>query len=379
MYDRLFMPTFGSEELTAVEGAFNRNWVGLGKKVSEFEHAWEKHIGSGTAIALNSATAALHLAVKFLNLPNDSEIIVPSLTFASTASSVLYNGLTPVFADIRQDTLQIDVGSIEKLITAKTRAIIVVHYAGHPAPIDEICKLARDKNLYVIEDCAHTTGAKFAGRKLGTWGTFGCFSFEEKKLMTTGDGGMLLSNKFEDLQSLNTLRALRWVGIDKDNWKSAQNYTNDQKDAKHWYYELNHLGYKYNMNDLAASIGIEQLKKLDRFNAQRSNIINRYLQMINWGDNLQPLVPYDTTKYVYQMMGIKVSKKDEMIKHLKANNIATGCHYTPLNEHSLFKKFKGETPIAKTEYNKMITLPLHVSLSNTDVEYIAQKVNELKL
>ena len=373
------MPTFGLEEIQAVEGTFNRNWVGLGKKVTEFEHAWEKHIGSGTAIALNSATAALHLAVKFLNLPTDSEIIVPSLTFASTASSVLYNGLIPVFADVTQDTLQIDVASVEKLITAKTKAIIVVHYAGHPAPIDAICKLALDNNLHVIEDCAHTTGAEFAGRKLGTWGTFGCFSFEEKKLMTTGDGGMLLSNKFEDLNSINKLRALRWVGIDKDNWKTAQNYTNDEQDSKHWYYELNHLGYKYNMNDLAASIGIEQLKKLDRFNAQRSNIINRYLQRIDWSDDLQPLVPYDTAKYVYQMMGIRSSHKDDMIKFLKTHNIATGCHYTPLNKQNIFSGFRAETPIAQAEYEKMITIPLHVGLATDHVDYICEKINDFTI
>lgn len=370
------MPTFGSEELKAVEGAFSRNWVGLGMKVANFESAWEDHIGSGTAIAVNSATAALHLAINLLELPKDSEIIVPSLTFASTATAVLYNGLTPVFADVTKDDLQINTESIKELITPRTKAIVVVHYAGHPAPIDRICKLAEEHGIFVIEDCAHTTGALFKGQKLGTWGHFGCFSFEEKKLMTTGDGGMLLSNKMNDEKSIRKMKALRWVGIDKDNWKSAQNYTKDQYDAKHWFYELNHLGYKYNMNDLCASIGIEQLKKLCSFNSKRSQVIDRYLNKITWNDNLQPLVPYETDNYVYQMMGIRTSFKDEMIKHLKSFNVATGCHYTPLNSQNLFSEYRGKTPIAQGEYERMITLPLHVGLENGHVDYVCEKINE---
>ena len=191
--------------------------------------------------------------------------------------------------------------------------------------------------------------------------------------MTTGDGGMMVSN---DPELFKDVKAMRWVGIDKDNWKSAQSYTEVNRDSMHWYYELNILGYKYNMNDLAASIGLIQLDKLDEMNNRRCNVIKSYINGIN-NQFVNPILPYEPEKYVYWMFAIKVENKEESIIYLKSKGIATGCHYTPLTLQPLFKKYKSACPIAEKEYFKMITLPLHSDLTKKEINYIISFLNKL--
>ena len=261
---RLFQPELGDRELSAIKDCFEKSWVGLGKKVNEFENQWKKHLGCNECYGLNSATAALHLALNVFKFKKGKKVLVPALTFAATASAVLYNDLIPVFVDSNPNTLGIDFADLKIKYDSDCVAIIVVHYAGHPVEMEKIVDWAKHNKLKVIEDCAHTTGSSYKGTNLGLWGDISCFSFEEKKLMTTGDGGMICSQNEELLKDI---KALRWVGIDKDNWKTAQSYLDKNIDALHWFYEINLLGYKYNMNDLAASIGIEQLSKLEKMNA----------------------------------------------------------------------------------------------------------------
>ena len=232
---RLFKPSFGYEELESIKDSLDRSWVGLGPKVNQFENEWKKFLGCETAYALNSATAALHLSLAVFKFKPGKKVLVPSMTFSSTASAILYNRLIPVFVDSDPETLSIDLNDLEKKDNDCV-AVMPVHYAGHPAKMDKISSWARDRNLKIIEDCAHTSGSLYKGKRLGLWGDIGCYSFEEKKLMTTGDGGMICSN---DLNILSDVKAMRWVGIDKDNWKTAQSYTEKDKDAMHWYYELN--------------------------------------------------------------------------------------------------------------------------------------------
>jgi perosamine synthetase len=251
-------------------------------------------------------------------------------------------------------------------------AVIPVHYAGHPVPMEKLVPWARERNLKIIEDCAHTTGSIYFGKNLGTWGDIGCYSFEEKKLMTTGDGGMMVTN---DPELFKNVKAMRWVGIDKDNWKTASTYTDINKDAYHWFYEINELGWKYNMNDLAASIGLAQLERLDEMNNRRSEIIRKYLGGIEGLNNINPLLPYEPGKYVYQMFGVRSEHKEELIVYLKSKGIATGCHYTPLTLQPLFKPFASSCPIAETEYNRIITLPLHADLTNEEMDYIINYLN----
>lgn len=368
---RLFKPSVGIAELEAIRDTFERSWLGLGPKVSEFEEAWEKYLGCAEAIALNSATAALHLALAAFKFPEGKKVLVPSMTFSATASAVLYNRLEPVFVDSNPLTLGISLLDLEKKYDRNCVAVIPVHYAGHPVPMDILIPWAKDKGLKVIEDCAHTAGSYYKGKRLGLWGDIGCFSFEEKKLMTTGDGGMICSN---DIELLRDIRAMRWVGIDKDNWKTAQEYTSVNHDAMHWYYELRILGYKYNMNDLAAAIGLVQLKKLDAMNRIRSERITDYISGLAEKPNIGLLVPYEAEKYSYQMFGIRVDNKTETIVKLKNKGIATGCHYTPLSVQPLFSKWGRNCPFVESEIDRCITLPLHVGLSKADIESIVTEL-----
>lgn len=368
---RLFKPSLGKQELKAIKEVFKNSWVGLGPNVTKFEEEWAKFIGVEVAIGLNSATAALHLALMAFGFPEGKKVLVPTLTFSSTASAVLYNRLIPVFVDANPVTLGMDLEDMKRKYDSDVVAVIPVHYAGHPVPMDELMSWAKEKGLKVIEDCAHTSGALYKGKPLGTWGDIGCYSFEEKKLMTTGDGGMIVSNNPELLKDV---KAFRWVGIDKDNWKAAKSYVDTNKDAMHWFYEINLLGYKYNMNDLAASIGLVQLKKLKKMNARRSQIIRMYMNGLKGHGKIQPLLPFEPEIYVYQMFGIRTENKDDLILYLKSKGIATGCHYTPLTMQPLFAPWKNHCPVAESEYYKMITLPLHADLTDEEVNFIIKNL-----
>ncbi|MFC1488304.1 DegT/DnrJ/EryC1/StrS family aminotransferase [Thermodesulfobacteriota bacterium] len=375
MQVRLFKPSVGKEELENIRDVFDRAWLGLGPLVGRFEEEWCDYIGSKSAIAVNSGTAALHLALAAYGFKPGLKVLVPAITFASTATAVLYNQLEPIFVDVDRDTLSISFEDLDRKVTKDCVAVMAVHMGGHPVPMDRLMGFAKLHKLAVIEDCAHCTGGEYKGKKLGTWGDFGCFSFEEKKCMTTGDGGMLVSDH-EDL--LERARPQRWVGIDKDTWKRAGSYTDTEADAKHWYYEISDLGYKYNMNDLSAAIGLAQLRKLESMNQQRRNIINTYLEGIQQLKKIRPLLPYDTNNGVYWIFGIRCETRDELIIFLKKRGIATGVHYMPLTMHPLFKPFMNSTPIANEVWKTMITLPLFPDLSNNEINYVIEKLWEFE-
>lgn len=370
---RLFQPSVGQEELDNIKVAFDRSWIGLGPNVNEFEKQWAEFVGCKIAIGVNSATAALHLALSAFNFPEGKKVLVPSQTFAATASAILYNRLIPVFVDSDPITLGMSLDDMKEKYDEDCVAVMPVHYAGHPVPMEELIPWARVKGLKVIEDCAHTAGAEYKGKILGTWGDIGCFSFEEKKLMTTGDGGMMVTNQPELFKDV---KAMRWVGIDKDNWKTAQSYVDSNMDAMHWFYEISVLGYKYNMNDLAASIGLAQLIKLPAMNARRSEIIRLYMDGIADIEGIELLVPYEPENYCYQMFGIRSDRRDDLMIYLKSKGIATGCHYTPLSCQPLFKPYAYGCDYIDKEGDRLITLPLHASLTDEEVNYVIEHLNE---
>lgn len=372
---RLFKPSVGQEELDNIKAAFERSWIGLGPNVNEFEEEWAKFVGSEIAIGVNSATAALHLAIACFNFPKGKKVLVPSQTFAATATAVLYNDLVPVFVDSDPVTLGIDLDDMKAKYDEDCVAVIPVHYAGHPVPMEVLVPWAKEKGLRVIEDCAHTAGAMYKGKILGTWGDIGCYSFEEKKLMTTGDGGMMVTN---DPELFKDVKAMRWVGIDKDNWKTAQSYTDEKRNAMHWFYEINVLGYKYNMNDLAAAIGLAQLKKLPAMNARRSEIIQKYMDGLQGVEGVMPLLPFEPSNYCYQMFGIRADRRDELMIHLKSKGIATGCHYTPLSMQPLFTPYAKDCGFIEAESERLMTLPLHADLTDEEVEYVIENIRAFK-
>lgn len=373
---RLFKPSVGQEELDNLKKVFDRAWLGLGPMVTEFENEWSTYIGCKMSIGVNSATAALHLALTAYHFPAGKKVLVPAITFTSTANVVLYNHLIPVFVDVDPDTVVMDLNDLEKKIDKDCVAVIPVHNGGYPVPMEKLREISQKYNLKVIEDCAHCAGGDYKGRKLGTWGDIGCFSFEEKKCMTTGDGGMICSNDFELIEPL---KPYRWVGIDKDTWRRAEAFKGEQEnEAMHWHYEISVLGYKYNMNDVMAAIGLAQLRKLDDMNSRRRAIISKYLNGIKNIPGIKPYMPYTVEGHeAYWFFAIRCDKRDEMIIHLKKNGIATGVHFYPLPLQPLFRAYDNGCRVAKEIWKSFITLPSHVDLTEEEVEYIIKKLKVL--
>ena len=361
------------DDFNSLRECFEQSWLGLGAKVYEFEKEWSSFFDNKNySVACNSATSALHVALISLNLPKGSEVIVPSLTFISSVNVIIFSGLIPVFADIDSSSLTISTDSIRKLINKKTSAILPVHYGGEPCKMETIMEIAKENNLKVIEDCAHTQGGVYKGKYLGCWGDIGCYSFEEKKGMTTGDGGMLFtSNK----SIAEKAKKLRWLGINKDTWTRSNLFTKNN-----WYYEISELGFKYNMNNLAASLGLSQLKKLNRINSNKTKIIKRYLETVSQLNYAEPLLPYsllDGTSS-YWLFGLRTKYRDELMGYLNSKGIATAMHFTPINEQPLYKKTHFKTPIASMITRDLITLPLSPGHTIEQIDYVCENLRTFK-
>lgn len=367
----LFKPYVGKDEIQALEKIFKTGWIGLGPKTNEFEIQFMEYLKSKCCIGTNSATSALDLSLKIFDF-EPGEVLVPTMTFASTAQVVNYNPQLKVkFVDIDKRTLCIDVDDLSKKITSDTKAIIPVHMAGAACQMDEIKEIVETSSfdIKIIEDCAHCLGGEYKGKKLGTIGDIGCFSFEAKKNITTGDGGMLAT----DIEEINDkLRRIRWVGMNRDTWKRISN-----KKSYSWYYEINELGYKYNMNDIMASMGIEQLRKLDKINDKKRYIINRYnngLANENW---IETPLHYDLKHGANWLYIIKVEERDKLMEFLGMKGITTGVHYMPLHLHPYYKREHKEVlPHAEAEWKKIVSLPLFYEMTDEIVDYVIETVRE---
>jgi len=371
---RLFKPSLGEEELDNIKEAFQRAWLGLGPFVSKFEKEWTEYIGCKESIGVNSGTAALHLAVSAFKFPKGSKVLVPAMTFVSTANAALYNGLRPVFVDVNEEGIGISIDDLKSKYDRDCVAVMPVHFGGYPVPMDELMEWARSKNLKVIEDCAHCAGGSYKGKKLGTWGDIGCFSFEEKKGMTTGDGGMICS---DDKDLVASLRHTRWCGINKDTWERfSENQNTGASDAYHWYYEVKEVGYKYNMNDLSAAIGLAQLKKLDRMRKRRAEIVERYVKGIKDCKNVRPGLPYDAKDSSYWIFMVRTKERDRFIVYMKGRGVSTGVHYMPLTMHPLYVKYDADLPVTKRIWREFVTLPLFPDLTDEEVDYVIACIRE---
>ena len=368
----IFRPSMGEEEIEAVAEVLKSGWIGLGPKTKEFEERFAEYIGTEYAVALNSCTAALHLALNVLGI-NSGEVITTPITFVSTAHAIIYNNATPVFADVQEDTLNIDPVDIERKITEKTKAIIPVHYGGHVCDMDEILDIASEHDLYVIEDAAHACGAEYKGKKAGSLSDIGCFSFHAVKNLATGDGGMITTN---DEGVYEKLLKLRWLGINKSTY---------QRDAKgySWYYDVESVGFKTHMNDITAAIGLVQLKKLDKMNAKRREIVKRYNEAFEDFDWIEMPVEKEYVKSSLHNYAIKVNKGDrnELIAHLAEKGVSAGVHYMPLYIHPIYKKLRveGNCPIADSVWRKVVILPLYPDMTEKDVEIVVKGVKGFKI
>ncbi|MBI4438888.1 DegT/DnrJ/EryC1/StrS family aminotransferase [Candidatus Woesearchaeota archaeon] len=374
----VFKPDLGEEELSEIKKVFDSHWVGLGPKTREFENQFANYIGSKFAVGTNSATAALHLAVASLGL-GSGEIIVPAITFASTAHAAVYCNSIPVLCDVNPETLCMDIDDLRKKITPMTKAIIPVHLGGHPCDMKEINELAEDKGITVIEDAANATGASYNGKMVGTLGKAACFSFHAVKNMTTGEGGMITT---DDETLAKRLYRLRWVGINKDTWNRA--YVS----AKYsWYYEITELGWKYHLNDIPAAIGIAQLRKLERLNGLRRGVVEMYNDAfggLGWA-SVPAERPY--VKHAYWLYILRVNDardRDKLISHLAERDIATSVHFMPVHLHPYYRDFyaskgiKVSAPVAEREWQRMVTLPLFPSMTESEISQVIDGVRSFR-
>src|SRR5919109_4778043 len=321
-----YIPDIAEAEIESVVETLRSGWLTTGPKVRQFEENFAKYVGCQHAVAVNSATAALHLALEAIGIQECDEVLVPTMTFAATAEVVLYFKATPRLVDCRPDTLNVEPDQIEQAITPKTRAIIPVHIAGQACDMDRILEIARDYDLKVIEDAAHALPARFQGQMIGTIVDITCFSFYATKTITTGEGGMATT---ESPEWAERMRIMSLHGISRDAWKR---YTAEGS----WYYEILYPGYKYNLTDIAAAIGVEQLKKCTHFREVRQ----RYATLYDEGFQDVPAIitPYVAPEmqhawhlYVIQLdlEQLRIGRS-EFIELLKAEHIGTSVHFIPL-------------------------------------------------
>ncbi len=372
----LFKPYIGKEEVRAVSQTLLSGWITLGPQTEAFEKAFAGYVKSKYAVALNSATSGLHLALLVAGIKEGDEVITTPLTFASTAEAVLYVGAVPVFADIDPRTLNIDPLSIEKRITKKTKAIIPVHYGGQPCDMDAINKLASKHNLVVIEDAAHAAGSAYKGKKIGGGKNMTVFSFHAVKNLTTGDGGMITtSNASLDKK----LRALRWMGINKSTRER------ETSAGYRWDYEIRDGGFKYHMNDIAASIGLVQLRKLDLMNEKRRKIAGIYNAAFEGVPHIRPLAQLPNLVNAQHnycvILSNKALSREEIISALVKEGISTGVHYKPLYHHPRYGKYgkAKDTPVAEEIWTRILLLPCHPGMTAADAQKVARELLALKM
>lgn len=352
----LFRPALDQREVKAVSSVLKSGWIGSGPKVEEFETKFTQFVGAKYAVAVSSASSALQLALDSLALKPGGEIISPSLTFIATNHAILLNHLTPVFCDIDPDTLCADPGDISRRITPQTQAIVVMHYGGHPTDLVPLVKICRQKKLYLIEDCAHATGSYYRGHHVGTFGTLGCFSFAAIKNLTTGDGGMIVTNS---KKLADRLKILRWSGISKDTWHR----TGSKKYS--WEYDVTAVSGKHQMNDIAAAIGLVQLAKLPQANLKRQQLTRRYnqaLQHLSWLKT-PPVSPWAKSSHHNYVIKVPTSVRNRLIDHLSHQGIATSVHYLPTHRYRLYRQFKTKLPITDTIWRQILLLPLFPDLT----------------
>jgi len=362
----------GPEEISAVQDVLQSRWLTMGAVTQEFEREFAAYVGAQHALAVANGTAALHLACLAAGLGPGDEAIVPSLTFVATANAVRYTGATLVFADVvSQNDLNISPQSLERLLTDRTRAIIVVHYGGYACDMPRIMAFAREHSLFVIEDAAHAVGSDLDGRKLGTWGDVGCFSFFSNKNLTTGEGGMLTTDRDALCEKL---RLLRSHGMTTLTW--------DRHKGHAWSYDVIGLGYNYRIDEIRAALGRVQLSKLDRNNARRRHLTQLYRE------SLQELAPQISVPFTHHpgvssahIMPILLPpgiNRVSFMESIKSEGIQTSIHYPPIHKftayHSSDKTNDDLLPVTEDVSAREVTLPLYPTLAEDDVITIVQAV-----
>lgn len=363
-------PFITEEEINEMVDTLRSGWLSMGPKTIRFEEEFSKYIGINRSIAVSSWTAAGHLALEAFGIKRDDEIIVPTMTFPATAEIVCYLGAKPVIVDVEEDTLNISLKEIEKALTPKTKAIIPVHYAGQPCDMDEIMEFARQHNLKVLEDAAHSLPAFYKGRKIGTIADVTCFSFYVTKTLATGEGGMICTN---DEEIAERCAIMRLHGINRDAWKRYS-------EAGSWYYEVVAPGFKYNFTDLQASLGLPQLKKVDDLWNSRKYIASKYTEAFKDSDliTLHTIKPdRETSWHLYPVrLNLDMLKvgREQIIEELKKNNIGVGVHFMPVHQHLFYSETFNlddrNYPVASSVFPRLLSLPIYPGMTDKNIEKV---------
>jgi dTDP-4-amino-4,6-dideoxygalactose transaminase len=370
-------PAIDEDEIQSVVETLRSGWLTTGAKVKAFEAEFARYVGSKDAVAVNSGTAALHLALDAIGIKESDEVIVPAMTFAATSEVVLYFKAKPVLIDCQRDTLNLDPTQIEAAITSKTKAIIPVHFGGQPCEMDRILEIAKKHNLRVIEDAAHALPASDHGRTIGTIGDITCFSFYATKTITTGEGGMVTT---ENSEWAERMRMMSLHGISHDAWKR---YTKEGS----WYYEILSPGFKYNLTDIAAAIGIEQLKKCNEFWEARQRIAMNYAKAFADLQEIQLPTCRNDVQHAWHLFVIQLNlerlkiNRNQFLEALREKEIGTSVHFIPLHLHPYYRDKFGykpeDFPTASAAFERIVSLPIYPKMTEGNVRDVIVAVRKL--
>ena len=366
-------PDITDEEISAVVDTLRSGWITTGPKTRAFEAEFCEFVEAESALALNSCTAGLHLALAALEIGPGDEVITTPMTFCASVNVIEHVGATPVLVDIDPEVLTLDPARVAEAITPRTKAIMPVHYAGHPAEMRPLLELAEQHSLYIIEDAAHSLPASYEGRTIGGIGDFTAFSFYATKNLTTGEGGMLTGSP----EYIERARVLSLHGMNRDAWK--------RYDAEgSWYYEVIRPGFKYNMTDIQAAIGRVQLARLPEMQERRRRVVERYNEAFSQSDALQIPVSRPNVEHAWHLYVLRLNldrltiNRARFIEELKARNIGASVHFIPIHLHPFYRDKYGwqpeDFPRAYEEYQRLISLPLHPRLSDEDVTDVIEAV-----
>ena len=371
------LPLIGTEEIDEVVEALRSGWLTSGPRTKQFEQNFRDAVGAPAALALNSCTAGLHVALKVLNVGPGDEVITTPMTFAASVNVIEHVGARPVLVDVEPDTLNLQPDAVEQAITSKTKAIIAVHYAGHPVELNALQSIAEQYQLHLIEDAAHAVGASFEGQPIGSGSNLTAFSFYATKNLTTGEGGMLTG----DADLIDHARIVSLHGMSREAWGR---YSAGGK----WAYDIVEPGFKYNMPDIQAAIGLQQLRRFGRMQQRRKEIVDTYNSA--FGRHAAFLTP--TTRahvtnawhlYVLRLRDSELTiDRNQFIQEMTARNIGTSVHFIPIHVHSFYRNKYGyqpnDFPVANAAYQQMVSLPLSPSMSDQDVADVIEAVLDIR-
>ena len=357
------------KDITAVCHVLRSEYLTTGPVVSGFEDAVSEFVGASHGVAVANGTAALHSAMFALGVGPGDEVIVPAMTFAATANCALYQGATPVIADVDADTLLIDIKAVETAITPQTKAVIAVDYAGQPCDWSALRQLADRHGLALVADGCHALGAEYMGKKVGTLADMTCFSFHPVKHIATGEGGMVMT----DNDALaRRLRMFRGHGITTD--------SHQREKQGSWFYAMEELGYNYRLTDIQSALGLSQIKKLPEFLARRQEIAAQYDHAFA-GTAIRPLLCQADRVHAYHLYVVRVSNRDHVFDVMRKNGIGVNVHYIPVHLHPYYQRHMGtrlgDCPVAEAAYGKILSLPMFVGMSDSDIKRVVAKLNKI--